>query len=124
MNKVVVSEQGSAGRGHRAYLVGFGLSLLLTLAAYLSVNEGWADGWSLTYLLSGLAVTQLFVQLVCFLHLGRESRPHWNLQVLVFAAGVVVIIVFGSLWIMKNLSYGHRQLPASNDIIKDEGYRP
>jgi len=52
-----------------------------------------------------LATIQLFVQLIFFLHLDREPKPFWNLQVLMFAAGVIVIIVVGSIWIMNNLNY-------------------
>ncbi len=110
------------------YCLGFGLSLALTLAAYYLTTRQLAHGWALIFDLAGLAVIQLFVQLVCFLHLGRESRPRWNLTVLLFAAMVVGILVFGSLWIMNNLSYGHEHLPnganADQTIIKDEGYRP
>jgi cytochrome o ubiquinol oxidase operon protein cyoD len=52
-----------------------------------------------------LALIQLFIQLVFFLHLDRGSKPRWNLGILAFAILVVVIIVFGSLWIMANLNY-------------------
>lgn len=110
------------------YSLGFGLSIGLTLAAYYVTTRQLAHGWALVFDLAGLAVVQLFVQLVCFLHLGRESRPRWNLTVLLFAAMVVGILVFGSLWIMNNLNYGHEHLPsganADQFIIKDEGYRP
>ncbi len=78
-------------------------------------------------MLAALAVTQLLVQLLFFLHLGRESKPRWNLIVLAFAVMVVVIVVFGSLWIMKNLQYNHgHQTPEETDkfLIHDEGYKP
>ena len=116
--------QGSVG----GYCLGFGLSLGLTLTAYYLTTRQLAHGWALIFGLAGLAVIQLSVQLVCFLHLGRESRPRWNLTVFLFAAMVVGILVFGSLWIMHNLNYGHQHLPsganADQFIIKDEGYRP
>jgi hypothetical protein len=60
------------------------------------------------------------------LHLGSESKPRWNRTALWFAAMVVTMIVFGSLWIMKNLSYDH-QVPTNESdqsIVKDEGYAP
>lgn len=52
----------------------------------------------------GLAVVQLFVQLIFFLHLGRESRPRWNLAMLLFAFMIIGIVAGGSLWIMSNLN--------------------
>ncbi|MBL8159519.1 cytochrome o ubiquinol oxidase subunit IV [Candidatus Saccharibacteria bacterium] len=96
----------SAGK----YVVGFIMSLALTLAAYFLVT-GQADGgrslsyWGLVFILSGLAVCQLLVQLVYFLHLGREARPRWNLMAFFFAVVVVVIVVIGSIWIMGHLNY-------------------
>ncbi len=78
----------------RAYIIGFILSLLLTLASY----------WTLIHVLIGLSCIQAFIQLVCFLHLGLESQPSWNLLSFLFMLLVLVILVFGSLWIMHNLN--------------------
>jgi cytochrome o ubiquinol oxidase operon protein cyoD len=91
------------------YIIGYLLSLEITLVAYYMVSRA-VHNPSLNYrnmvaYIAILAVVQLMVQLVCFLHLGRESKPRWNLSVLLFAVMVVVIIVFGSLWIMDNLNY-------------------
>jgi cytochrome o ubiquinol oxidase operon protein cyoD len=67
-----------------------------------------------------LALTQLFVQLLFFLHLDRESKPFWNLQVAILAAGVVLILVIGSIWIMNNLNY-HMNTPQQiQKYIKDQ----
>jgi cytochrome o ubiquinol oxidase operon protein cyoD len=52
-----------------------------------------------------LAVMQLLVQLVFFLHLGGESKPRWNLMAFMFTLLVVAILVAGTLWIMYNLDY-------------------
>jgi cytochrome o ubiquinol oxidase operon protein cyoD len=120
-----MSKRDEAAHGSlKSYTWGFGLSIVFTLAAYLLAHGRTDGGWSLIYLLAVLAIIQLFVQLVFFLHLGRESRPRWNLTVFGFAFMVVAILVFGSLWIMKNLSYGHQHLPSSQVIVKDEGYQP
>lgn len=124
MTKIVVAHHEDARGTVKAYIIGFGLSVVLTLLAYFSVTQQWLTGWGLVLLLAGLAVVQLFVQLVFFLHLGRESKPRWNLTVLVFAAGVVLIIVFGSLWIMRNLEYDSGPSASPEEIIKNEGYKP
>lgn len=125
--KVIVSRHETAHGTVRSYTAGFIASLILTAIAYLLVSKERLRGWALIFALAGLAVVQLLVQLIFFLHLGRESRPRWNLQVLVFAVGVVVIIVFGSLWIMKNLEYNHSHslTPSQADkfLIQDEGYK-
>jgi cytochrome o ubiquinol oxidase operon protein cyoD len=112
-----------AGRGTlRTYITGFILSVALTLAAYmLVVNHSLGSLW-LTAAIVALAILQLGVQLFFFLHLGRESKPRWNLTVFSFALIVVLILVFGSLWIMNNLNY-NMMTPTQTDqsIIKDEG---
>jgi cytochrome o ubiquinol oxidase subunit IV len=126
---IVVRHEGTGG-SVKSYTTGFILSLVLTLAAYITVVQELFSGWTLVGVLATLAVTQLMVQLVFFLHLGRESKPRWNLTVALFAAMVVSILVFGSLWIMKNIQYnhqhggGHGMTPAQTDnfIKQDEGY--
>jgi len=122
MNKAVVSHHEAAHGSVKTYATGFAFSIILTLAAYLLVVKNVFNGWGLIFALAALAVTQLLVQLVFFLHVGRESKPRWNLTVMAFAAMVVVILVFGSLWIMKNLQYNHAKIPSTEQIIKDEGY--
>ena len=52
-----------------------------------------------------LALLQFTVQMIYFLHLGHESRPRWKLGVFGMMLVVVLIIVFGSLWIMNSLNY-------------------
>lgn len=94
------------------YTIGFALSVVLTLGAYFSVVNDVMSGWSLVWLLAGLAVVQLLVQLVFFLHLGQESKPRWNLVLFLFTVMVVGILVLGSLWIMKNLDYHMMRMPA------------
>jgi cytochrome o ubiquinol oxidase operon protein cyoD len=103
------------------------LSLMLTLTAYMLVFRhvntfhSLISHKTLMIMLVGLALTQLLVQLVFFLHLDRESKPRWNMTVLLFAVTVVVIIVFGSLWIMNNLNYHHPSNEQINKYIRSQG---
>jgi cytochrome o ubiquinol oxidase operon protein cyoD len=127
MNKVVAAEHEVDPGSIRSYSIGFGLSLILTIAAYAVASRQLASNWTLIYVLVVLAITQLFVQLIFFLHLGRGSRSRWNLTVAAFAGMVVLILVIGSLWIMKHLNYSHDSLSPqqlNKSIIKDEGIRP
>jgi cytochrome o ubiquinol oxidase operon protein cyoD len=124
--KAVIARHDTTRGTTRSYVTGFVCSLILTLAAYVLATREVFTGWGLVFALAALALVQLAVQLFCFLHLGREARPRWNLTVMSFAVMVVVILVFGSIWIMKNLQYGHNHgaEPANTDefIIHDEGY--
>jgi cytochrome o ubiquinol oxidase operon protein cyoD len=101
----VVSEHDARHVTFASYVIGFGLSLLCTLSAYvLTVRHALSS-----HVLAGLVVTfalaQFVVQLMYFLHLGREFKPRWKLVVFVSMLVAVVIIVFGSIWIMANLNY-------------------
>jgi cytochrome o ubiquinol oxidase operon protein cyoD len=88
----------------KTYLFGFGASLLLTLTAYLMVDHHIASTSLLVCVVIILALTQFFVQIYYFLHLGAETKPRWKLVVFIFMVSVVLIIVFGSIWIIDNLN--------------------
>jgi cytochrome o ubiquinol oxidase subunit IV len=104
-----------------SYTVGFVLSVLLTLAAYMSVVNKLFVGRTLIVFVVSLAVVQLLVQLLFFLHLGRETKPRWNLVIFLFMLLVVGIIVSGSLWIMYNLDYNMmpEHQPDLNTYLKE-----
>ena len=120
--KDVVVSRHDAGQGTmRSYTAGFVSALVLTLVAYwLLENNIGSHAFRMVSLIS-LAIVQLFVQLICFLHLGRESKPRWNLTVLIFAAMVVFIVVFGSLWIMYNLNYRMTPKQVQNYLHSQDG---
>jgi len=108
-----------------SYSIGFGLALLLTIAAYVvtkhHVNSGHVSpsDTAMQVILIVLAVVQLFVQMFFFLHLGRETKPRWRSMAFIFALGVVLIVVVGSVWIMNNLNY--RMDPHEiNNYLRDQ----
>jgi len=102
-------EHSAAAGAHsshlRTYVTGFALSLILTGLAFYLVGH---QGFNRTFVLGSiiiLALVQLFVQLFFFLHLNSEQGPRWKLLTFGFMAGVLLIVVVGSLWIMNNLNY-------------------
>lgn len=97
------------------YVVGFVLSVILTLLAYTTVVAGAFSYQATVAWILVFAVVQLFVQLIFFLHLGREAKPRWRIVVLAFGILVVAILVFGSLWIMDNLNYSMMHSPDAAD---------
>jgi len=100
-----------------SYVSGFAISIALTLAAYFLVvqyaGSGGAvlDRSTLIFAIVALAIVQLAVQLIFFLHLGKDSKPHWNLIVFAYAALLIVAIVAGSLWVMYHLNYNMMLMP-------------
>lgn len=85
------------------YTIGFVLSLLLTFAAYYYAVLGGSETWFLP-VLGILAITQMVVQLVFFLHLGEEVRPRYRLASFGFMLIILIIVVVGSLWVMVHLN--------------------
>lgn len=108
----------------RSYIIGFALSIILTLAAYiLVVNEVLTDNILIGGLVA-LAIVQLFVQLIFFLHLGEEAKPRWRFLIFLFTSLVVLIVVLGSIWVMSHLDYHHNMMPPSekdSQIFEEEG---
>jgi cytochrome o ubiquinol oxidase operon protein cyoD len=95
------TEHGSV----KTYILGLVLSVVLTMGSYFFVSESWLSGKVLIATITALGIAQALIQLVLFLHLGKEEKPRLNLAVFLFMALVLVIIVLGSLWIMENLNY-------------------
>ncbi len=85
--------------------IGFVLSAILTLIAYFAVVERAFSPLVLIGLIVGCGCAQALAQLICFLQLGIESKPHWNLITFLFMALVLVVVIGGSLWIMYTLDY-------------------
>jgi len=86
-------------------VIGFILSIILTLAAYRIVAHYHLMSWILVATVIGLGCVQAFTQLVFFLHLCLESKPRWNMMMFLFLVLIVIILVGGSMWIMSNLKY-------------------
>lgn len=105
----------------KSYITGFILSVVLTLGAYfLVINKELLSPDIITLIILTLAFIQLLVQLLFFLHMGRESNPRWNLLVFLSFAGVIFIMVVGSLWIMHHLNYNMSPMEMNNYLLKDE----
>lgn len=111
----------------RSYLIGFVVSLGLTLGAFLVTTlQVGSDGDAYTPLalavgLVTLAITQLVVQLLFFFHLGREAKPRLNTVSFLFMVMVVGIVGLGSLWIMYHLDYNMTPRDVETFIKDEEG---
>jgi cytochrome o ubiquinol oxidase operon protein cyoD len=118
----VVVAQHNADRGTLAsYVTGYIFSIYLTVTAYLVVYNHLFSHLTLTVIIIGLALVQFVVQMVFFLHLGRETRPRWKLAVMLFMIMVVLILVGGSLWIMSNLNVRMTPQQENNYMNNQQG---
>jgi cytochrome o ubiquinol oxidase operon protein cyoD len=88
----------------QSYLVGFALAIVLTLASFAAAvtHFVWAPG--LAVLLAVLAIAQMGVHLVFFLHVSSSPDSANIVLALAFGIFVVALVVFGSMIIMANLS--------------------
>jgi cytochrome o ubiquinol oxidase operon protein cyoD len=88
----------------RAYMMGFVLSVVLTLTAYdIVINHALPTPLLLAAVLA-LALVQMFVQVVYFLHLGHGKASKERLFALGAFVLIIVILVVGSIWVMAHLN--------------------
>jgi cytochrome o ubiquinol oxidase operon protein cyoD len=87
-------------------LAGLGLSAILTLASFWSAGTGSVWGPGVPVLLAALAIGQMGVHLVFFLHVSSGPEGTNNILALAFGVFVVGLVVFGSIIIMDSLDLG------------------
>ncbi|MBA3722516.1 MAG: cytochrome o ubiquinol oxidase subunit IV [Parachlamydiaceae bacterium] len=88
----------------RAYVIGFIACIILTATSFFIVATKLLSGQVLIYTIVCLALVQAVIQLLYFLHLGEEYKPRWETIVFYFMVMILIIIAFGSLWIMDDLN--------------------
>ncbi len=86
-------------------ILGFVFSVILTLAAYRIVTHYHLTNSVLFICIIGLAIVQAMVQLIFYLQLCLEEKPRWNFLMFLLMVFVIVVLVVGTIWIMKNLGY-------------------
>ena len=86
------------------YTIGLVLAVILTATSFWVANTSllWAPGVALG--LAVLAIAQMGVHLVFFLHITTGPDNTNNVLALAFGLLIVFLVVVGSLWIMNNLN--------------------
>ena len=87
------------------YLVGLVLATLLTCVSFYIAQSTLVWQPSIPIALSVLALAQMGVHLVFFLHITSGPDSVNNVMALAFGLLIVVLLVFGSLWIMTHLNH-------------------
>jgi cytochrome o ubiquinol oxidase operon protein cyoD len=93
----------------RTYLVGLFFAVVLTLASFWVASTDLIYAPGVPILLGVLAIAQMGVHLVFFLHISSAPDQTNNFLALAFGIFVVGLIVFGSIIIMANLN--HAMMP-------------
>ena len=97
-----------AGEGEQSgvlvYSIGLLLAVILTATSFWVANTSllWGPGVNLG--LAVLAIAQMGVHLVFFLHISTGPDSSNNVLAVAFGVLIVFLVVAGSLWIMSDLN--------------------
>lgn len=97
----------AGGAGHatiKGYLIGFVLAVILTAIPFKMVMDGGYSHGTVLVTVMALAVVQIVVHLIYFLHLDGSSAQRWNVMAFLFTLLILAIVVVGSLWVMHNMN--------------------
>ena len=94
-----------------SYSVGLGLAILATIASFIvaQTNLLWPPGIPVGLIV--LALAQIGVHLVFFLHLGSGPDSTNNILALAFGVLIVFLVIAGSVWIIANLNTNMTLMP-------------
>ena len=87
-----------------SYIVGLGLALLLTGVSFwvASTSSLWGPGVAVGLVV--LAVAQMGVHLVFFLHITSGPDNANNVLALAFGVLIVLLVMVGTIWIMAHMN--------------------
>jgi cytochrome o ubiquinol oxidase operon protein cyoD len=89
----------------RSYVIGFALAVALTLASFWAAQTHLIYQPGLPAALVTLAIAQMGIHLIFFLHITTAPDNTNNVLALAFGVLIVCFVVFGSLWIMAHLNH-------------------
>ncbi len=98
------AEGGDVAHKIRSYLLGLALASGLTVASFYVAGSSLIWGPGIPVALIVLAIAQMGVHLVFFLHISTGPDSTNNVLALAFGVLIVSLILLGSLWIMANLN--------------------
>lgn len=88
------------------YLIGFGCSIALSIVSFFVVLSGGLGSMMITMaFILFLAGVQVYIQAKYFLHVSFSAAAFSRSSMLIYTILMMLIVVLGSVWIMKNLDY-------------------
>ena len=105
-------EEREPTASYLTYTVGLGLAIIATIASFVvaQTNLLWPPGIPVGLIV--LALAQIGVHLVFFLHLGSGPDSTNNVLALAFGVLIVFLVITGSVWIIANLNSNMMSMPA------------
>jgi cytochrome o ubiquinol oxidase operon protein cyoD len=95
--------------GLESYLIGLGLAVLFTAVSFFIARTHLVWAPSIPVALCVLAIGQMGIHLVFFLHITTGPDNVNNILALAFGVLIVLLVMTGSLWIMAHLN--HNMMP-------------
>src|ERR1700746_2925041 len=86
------------------YLVGLGLAILLTATSFFVAGTDLVWQPSIPVAIIVLAIAQMGVHLVFFLHITTGPDNTNNVLALAFGLLIVFLVIGGSIWIMDHMN--------------------
>jgi cytochrome o ubiquinol oxidase operon protein cyoD len=111
-------EQENVGGTTKAifgYVLGLLLATILTIASFWAVSTHLIYGPGIPIAIVTLAIAQMGIHLVFFLHITTAPDNTNNVLALAFGILIVCLVIFGSLWIMAHLN--HNMMPM-NELMR------
>ena len=104
-----------------SYIVGLGLALLLTAVSFwvASTESLWGPGVAVGLVV--LAIAQMGVHLVFFLHLTTGPDNTNNVLALAFGVLIVFLVMIGTIWIMAHLAVNMGPMPEMTNLQMQRG---
>ena len=104
-----------------SYVVGLGLALLLTAVSFwvASTSNIWGPGVAMGLVV--LAIAQMGVQLVFFLHITTGPDNTNNVLALAFGVLIVFLVMIGTIWIMGHMNANMGPSPEMMNLQMQRG---
>jgi cytochrome o ubiquinol oxidase subunit IV len=111
----IPAEEGTSS-GMLIYTIGLLLAVTLTVTSFWVVNTSllWGPGVHLG--LAVLAIAQMGVHLVFFLHISTGPDSSNNVLAVAFGLLIAFLVVAGSLWIMADLNTSMMPTPETMNM--------
>ena len=98
--------------GVRSYVLGLAIAIVLTIASFWVARTHIIYGPSIPVALVALAIAQMGIHLVFFLHITTAPDNTNNVLALAFGMLIVFVLVFGTAWVMVHMNHNMMSMQA------------
>jgi cytochrome o ubiquinol oxidase operon protein cyoD len=110
-------EREGIREGVRSYLLGLALAIGLTIASFWVARTHIIYGPSVPVALVALAIAQMGIHLVFFLHITTAPDNTNNVLALALGVLIVFVLVFGTAWVMAHMNHNMMSMQAPMAVV-------